>query len=55
MVLYHRCSAKEEAACCCGNAECAGPETCPKHQEDGGGHDHEHDENDHEHDGNDHE
>ena len=42
------CVAKEEAVCCCGNAECAGPETCPKHQEDGDGHDHEHDGHDHE-------
>ena len=37
------CIAKEEAVCCCGNAECAGPETCPKHQEDDDGHDHDHD------------
>ena len=43
------CIVKEETACCCGNAECEGPETCPKHQGADAGDDHNHD-HDHDHD-----
>jgi len=30
---------EKAGACCCGNAECAGPETCPSHKGEG---DHDH-------------
>jgi len=30
---------EKAGACCCGNAECAGPETCPSHNGEG---DHDH-------------